>query len=405
MGNIEFKISSVSDWSAVQKANEFVEVLMRHENFLLPERFDRQEPARFVFNSNNLSEFIKYWTSDFVGFHVTRKKPYNMFMLIDIWKKEHKTLNSIIANINAKYFQYIDNLEKLLRSVNELYVWGSIDHGYICHEREKEKNKYYSRKTYGIISRLPIYGGNRLQEGLPGIYWANYFGPLYVRFFGREKFLSVPAYYKEELSDGGFLLLTSESPFDYQKKKTHEFEKRIIDHLGREAFFEKRHPKKVCKVPEFVYEQKALGRPIEIVAFDAVSKIIPEPEKFIKEAEQLSKALLDRFQKLDYSPENLQYLDDLIVKKSRGRSEPWSNEIDRQLLKEFTAYYGEVLRRERNGKWDVKLGSGNDMHPIIVFKEDHNRIIEYPFLSVYKLWLERQRSNGLSIRFHQVHKK
>jgi hypothetical protein len=47
---------------------------------------------------------------------------------------------------------------------------------------------------------------------LPALYWANFFGPPYVRQLGREKILKAPAWRIEELPDGGLLYILASSP-------------------------------------------------------------------------------------------------------------------------------------------------------------------------------------------------
>ena len=47
---------------------------------------------------------------------------------------------------------------------------------------------------------------------LPHIYWANLFGPSYVKEIGRKKIRSAPAWVIEELGDGGLLYVLSSCP-------------------------------------------------------------------------------------------------------------------------------------------------------------------------------------------------
>jgi hypothetical protein len=47
---------------------------------------------------------------------------------------------------------------------------------------------------------------------LPALYWANFFGPPYVRKWGRDRILKAPAWRVEELPDGGLLYVLASSP-------------------------------------------------------------------------------------------------------------------------------------------------------------------------------------------------
>lgn len=401
MNYIDMTLKSTSDWSSVEKAREFVNILVSENDFLLPERFDRREPERFIFNPDDLTKFIENWTSDVIGLITKRKKPYLAWMDISIWYREAKLFNRIMSGFDKRYFKKESNIARLLSCARRLYNWGSVSHGYISHSKDWDTKHCFDVITEDAYGKPTATGGVHLKEGLPGIYWANFFGPVYVELFGKEKFLTVPAYHKEELPDGGFFLLTSASPFDYGKPEVHELEEKIIDHLGREAFFEKAYPKKVCRVPQFIFEQKALGRPIEVLEYDPVSEVIPDSYCFIKEAPKLAEALRKRLSdKLDYSPDSLDKVDNFILKKSYRQPEPWANERWRRVIQELTAYYGEVLRRNLCGKWVIKEFSKGVSHPIVVFKVQEREQDEFPFTRVIKLWCERERADGLAIRYH-----
>lgn len=402
MSYIDMNMKSTQDWSATEKAQEFVDILVLEDDFLLPQKYDSREPERFVFDASNLAKLFEIWASETAWLTLKRRKPFPIWILIQNWKyREHRQFNQIMAGFDERYFAEEDNIARLLSCAKRLYVWGGITHGYICHRQDWDVKNYFGVETKVASGKSVVTGGLRLQEGLPGIYWANYFGPLYVNFFGREKFLTAPAYHKEELSDGGFLLLTAPSPLDYGRPEVRALEEAIIDHLGRDAFFEKAHPQKVCRVPQFTFEQASLGRPIEVVAYDPVAKVIPDPYRFIQEAPALAEALVRRFRgKLDYSPESLKSVDDFILKKSYRRPEPWTQgEEGRRLMQELTAYYGETLRHHLQGEWVVLKGSGGDLHPAVIFTIGGVKQVEYPFARVDKLWEERVRADGLAIHF------
>ena len=398
---VKMVLKSASDWSNEEKARQFAGILASEGGFLLPEKFDRREPERFIFDAGDLSKFVEIWTSGTGGPITNRKKPWHAWTMVEMCYRESRRFNEFISGFDERYFKQKDNIARLLSCAKRLYNWGAITHGYLCHAKDWESKNRYGRILTDARGRPSAGGGTNLKEELPGIYWANLFGPVYVQFFGGEKFRSVPAYHKEELPDGGFMLLTSASPFDYGQTKIRKLEEKIIDHLGREAFFEKAHPKKVCRVPQFTFEQKALGRPIEIIEYDPVSEVISDPKHFIRESAQLAEKFIEGFtDKFDYSPRSLDKVDDFILKKSYRRSEPWKKKRWCQLIKELTAYYGEVLRRNLRGKWIVKEISEGINHPAIVFNIQGQCHDEFPFTRVTKLWCEWVRADGLAIRYH-----
>jgi hypothetical protein len=403
MINISSVIKSVENWASQEKAIEFAQLLSEEIYILKPERFDRCEPAHYAFNRENLTKIFELWTPKTGGVILKRKAPHEAFILVDFCYKESKRFETLSLGFDEKYIKEGRGLEQILSSIIKLYKWGMPAHGYICHNEDwTRKNQYYTEGVNDILGRpMPQWGGNQLQKGLPGIYWANLFGPIYVKFFGRERFLSVPAYYKEELSDGGFLILTSETPFDYKEKKVQYMEKEIIEHLGKDAFFENSNPVKICNTPQFEFKQEALGRSIEVSANDEVKYAIPDPYKFINKMPDIIKMLEMKMKnKLDYTFSSLNHIDKMIYKKSEHNSQPWIDEEGAQLIQELTAYYGEVFRTFVNGKWAVRNGSDGDPHPVIIFNMKNRECIEYPFVRVIKYWTERDISDALSAKFH-----
>jgi hypothetical protein len=392
---------STQDWSVVEKAQELADILLGHDDFLLPEKLDNREPERFVFDAGNLAKLFELWTSDIGYVSLKRRKPYLAWITLWMWTQESKRFNEIMAGFDERFVKKEDKVARLLSFAKSLYNWGAMVHGYICHEEDWNAKNYFGVPTKVTGGKLASTGGIRLEDGLPGIYWANFFGPLYVQFFSREKFRTVPARHKEELPDGGVLLLTAANPLDYGRQQARALEDKIVDHLGRDAFFEKACRQKVCRAPQFSFEQGALGHPIDVVVSDPVSKVIPDLKQFIQEAPALAEALVHRLTgKLDYSPESLKRVDDFVLKKSYRRSKPWAKKEVRRLAQQLTAYYGEVLRRASGGKWDILEGSGGTPHPAVVLSVEDKEQVEYPFVRVNKLWSERQRADGLAVRFH-----
>jgi hypothetical protein len=132
-----------------------------------------------------------------------------------------------------------------------------------------------------------------------------------------------------------------------------------------------------------------------------VSEAIPDPSRFIQEASQLSEELVKSFKdNLDYSPESLDKVDDFILKKSYRQPEPWKKEKWRRLIQQLTAYYGEVLRRNLRGKWLVREVEKSIKHPTVIFSVNDQEEDECPFARVDKLWMERERADGLAVRYH-----
>ena len=385
--SLTIRMFSTKDWSSPEKARTFFKILFESGEKLAPEKFGPYGQARDTFSLHTLEKALQFWVAPpqgSLGFYGERKRPISAQVWVYWVYRESKRFNELNLWIDQKHPMISGCESWLIDLARILYSWGAMDYGYIWLEAIPS-------------GRL----GPTLERGLPGIYWANFFGPIYVDFFGREKFLTVPAYHKEELPDGGFLVLTAPSPLDYDRPEVRVLEEAILDHLGRDAFFEKAYPEKLCRVPHFTFEQASLGHPIEVVAEDPVLKVIPDPLRFIQEAPALAEALVRRFKgKLDYSPDSLKQVDDFILRRSYRHPHPWERKADRHLVQELTAYFGEVLCRQLRGEWMVLQGSGGDPHPVVVFTVGGVKQVAWPFFQIMKLWEERVRADGLAIHYY-----
>lgn len=110
-------------------------------------------------------------------------------------------------------------------------VYGRVS----CKEDYRQKNL-----VQGAVAENAV--GIKLRRYLPGLYWANFFGPRYIEFFGEERLLSAPAHETKWLGESGILLLVSESLFEYDDPEVKATEQAVIEHLGPEAFFSKSDP-------------------------------------------------------------------------------------------------------------------------------------------------------------------
>ena len=331
---------------------------------------------------------------------LTRRKPFQWESTFEWNYRDFSVFNETRLFLPEDYFSDPRNSEMLLKYVKRVYEWGAIAHGFVAHEQDWITKNYFGLPTLVAGGHKVSTGGLRLEQGLPGIYWANLFGSQYVEFFGRDRLYSVPAYYREKLHDGGLLVLTAPSPLDYQQPEVLTVQEAIIDHLGRDAFFERANPTKPCRAPTFTFEQLPYGGLAGPIAYDPIRLVIPDAHKFITEAPKLADQFVQRLKgELDFSAESLRRVDRFVLLRSRGRSQAWIDEPWSQLIREVAAYYGEVLTRELHGQWLVAAGSSDEPHPVIVYAINNEFDVEYVFTRVLKLWLERVREDGLYSRF------
>jgi hypothetical protein len=193
------------------------------------------------------------------GEHVLleRYDPYYMFYTIDT--------GTIMAagpvifeglTMEARYFEKAERIKAFLGFSKKLYVLFGAYYGRAYQkEDEARQNRVFTYFPPGHPRAGKVYSetgfGGDTRSGIPGVYWANFFGRIYVEMIGRQKFLSAPCFQREELEDGGFLLLTSENPLDWDKPEVQELRKAMRDHLGYEYFCDIKNPDRKCKIPPF----------------------------------------------------------------------------------------------------------------------------------------------------------
>lgn len=196
-----------------EQCREFVDVLM--QNNLPPLKYGTSDRPRNVFKTE---DFVKFWTEmekkrglgiPFIrgdGFYVSVNwggaKPYYTFLVIS----------------GKKFFDW----DSVIKFTKDLYNWNNACYGYI--KLEKEYSKELATPGYNIINCLG------------GITWANFFGKPYIDMWGEEKLLNAPTYKTERLDDGGFLLVTTESPLT-DPAIAAEAEAKLRAYLGEEHFY------------------------------------------------------------------------------------------------------------------------------------------------------------------------
>ncbi len=90
--------------------------------------------------------------------------------------------------------------------------------------------------------------GLDLSRSLPGLYWLNLFGGPYVELIGRSRLLATPAGRVEEVGVGVVVSL-SEGPWSWRTPEYRDTEQRVLDHLGRDLFYDRAAVDRVTRAP------------------------------------------------------------------------------------------------------------------------------------------------------------
>jgi hypothetical protein len=399
MGNVLLTMRSRRDWRGELMARSFLDAVLAAGDFLVPEKYDDHEPERREFNPADLSGPAALWTSSIGRLYLKRGKPHAAWLNVKIWPPAAGKFNEILAGFDERYFRSDAYIADFLNAFRILQKWGGFDHAYAVHEDDWNEKNYFGLPTTLTGGRMASSGGLWLEEHLPGIYWLNLFGPVYASFFGETRLAATPAHLVERLSDGSYLVETASSPMEYASPEARARAEGIVNHLGRQAFFDKSNPRKPAFAPTFTFE-KAMPGGLTVRAEDPVGTVIPDVAQFISDAPALSAAFCRRASpKLAFSPDDLSRADTLVLEEASRQSDPLATEEARQWLREATAYYGQVLRKTHRAKWMVGLGSGGADHPVVEVSTPAGKDHEYPFTRILRLWRERHLEDGLATRY------
>lgn len=246
---VTISFESLNAWEDTNKCFELLELHKKYKDVgLMPDRYGTSDRRTFALSDLNEAQIVKYWKKANGGIF-KRIHPWHFIIMVFSMKMMPKSKVIPISNlstwIDKSYFlQDKRRKSQYLELCKDYYAWGEMQHGFIALVEEYEmKNSFGSGR--GV-------GGANLRRGLPGIYWANFFGPKYVEWFGREKFDSIDAYQAERLPDGGWMIISRPEVLTWDEPAIRKREQQIIEQLGRDAFFEMGHPNKTISIPPFL---------------------------------------------------------------------------------------------------------------------------------------------------------
>ncbi len=136
-------------------------------------------------------------------------QPIESEIAINLGFTGSKNYQTFLMWINEKYFTQETSIKNFLKFSISLYEVLTPDYGSIHQTNDAINLATVQHVKFGKTV-LPI----DLKKGLPNIYWANFFSPVFVDLIGKQKLLDAPVYERMDLPNGGLLLITSPSPLN-----------------------------------------------------------------------------------------------------------------------------------------------------------------------------------------------
>ena len=278
--------------------------------------------------------------------HLRREKPAGLLVTLS---KSSLTFEPFLIQVDREFLGQSKRIGEFLEVVEEFYNVLHPAHGDIhLIEMRRLYDSPFSRAKMGL--------GINLKRALPDLYWANFLGPEYVSMFGLDRLLSTPCHSKEELSDGGVLLILSSSPIDYLGDPVgfDLLRQKAKEHLGVEAF-DTGDPNYKGKTPEFRFidEREKVVTPLNRPRTGS-NKFLRQTRRewndWIEKNEDLAFAFIrdmkSRGVELDLSPRGLRTLDWYIRNLRAADVKPADD-----FLKTMAAYVSQVVIRETGASW------------------------------------------------------
>ncbi len=123
-------------------------------------------------------------------------------------------------------------------------------YGNSCLSEEFDSKNIY--REHGVTRAI----GVNLKQSLPGLYWMNFFGPLYADLIGDQRIMSTPAVTVRRCGSGALIIL-DETPLNWRDPDYKKRESEAIDHLGNQFFYCRSDPERKTVAPD--YDKKIRG--------------------------------------------------------------------------------------------------------------------------------------------------
>jgi hypothetical protein len=125
------------------------------------------------------------------------------------------------------------------------------DYGFVATDHDY-RAKHFLSVTEGV-SEVQQYIGDSPEQGIPGLYWMNFFGLAYVDYFGKKKLATLSDHAGTDfLDDGAVCLQFGGMPDQSHAASTLAHQLAVSQVLGEAAFFDRHHPERKLNIPTFL---------------------------------------------------------------------------------------------------------------------------------------------------------
>jgi hypothetical protein len=242
---VNFRLSSLEDLGSPTLAGRVLKAFCDGPSFLVPKKYGREQPLKYLVKSNSHGEMIDMLTSSAELLDRDRTTVTNGLLILEFapkgeylvhWRKQivpsfagvaGSASWEILNGEPSRFGAFLSLVKEIVEIVNPVY---------------------------GDVQNMAVPGWDTptdLQRRLPDVPWVSIYGNPYIQMFGENKILSAPFFKIERLASGHFWLQSTES---IQEPVPESVRSAIRNHLGEDAFM--RSPRwryKDGRAPTFDY--------------------------------------------------------------------------------------------------------------------------------------------------------
>lgn len=209
-------------WELFEKS--FLEKIFTFDKRFAPE-FVSYKDRWQALNPDIIDRLNKEWTQTF-NLSFERRSPFRSAFVFSKGRVANG-FNVFSFWLSQEYFIDTNDTNRFLDFCIAIYEVLSPSYGYIHPTQDIIAMRTYEDPKYGKTIR-PV----NLKLGLPDIYWGNFFGKSYVSQIGKSHLYQTDCFKITEMSDGGVLFLTTQSPLI----PDHDIQLHIMKEIGYEYF-------------------------------------------------------------------------------------------------------------------------------------------------------------------------
>ena len=243
------KLYTPYEFNTERKAAELFDFMESSGGIFAPTRFGFGEPVRKHYVAGSREEAVNLLCGSPKCTHgaIFLKGASHRSLSVFRWVRSRVStwefyLDDEFLSGPEKVQEFINLVTSICNKFPLIFGWVAPDEDW----RAKHWQVEYDERGRSRGSRKL---GTDLENGLPGVYWITIFGPHLTRRFGATSIAELPVHRVLQLREAGTGIVVREFPYEPPLAERLEQDRRIMELLGAQYFFDIRDPaKEIIKI-------------------------------------------------------------------------------------------------------------------------------------------------------------